>query len=286
MSSLPILGALFESTGAILVKKIANKHNTNYKNFIVYIFLSILLVSLPLLFFFWRVEPGATDLGNLILLAVIVIVSIFANLFIFYSLKREDLSELQPIRLTTPLFTILFVFILSFFFEVYASERNYSILILALVASLALVLAHVKKDHIVFNKYSITALVGSILFAIEMTLSKPILFFYSPITFYFIRSLWIFIITWTIFHPKLSALTRKTKVMIFILSILAVSFRVILYYGFLTIGVIFTTTIFILAPVLTYVFAAIFLKEKITKRQIISSIVIVACVIAAIIIGS
>ena len=114
MSSLPIFGAFLEATGAILVKKIINKHGINFRNYIVYIFFSIVLISLPLLFFFWKVESGALDLPNLILLASIVIISIFANFFIFYSLKKEDLSEIQPIRLTTPLFTILIVFILSF----------------------------------------------------------------------------------------------------------------------------------------------------------------------------
>lgn len=286
MSSLPVFGAFLEATGAILVKKIINKKNIDFKNYIVYIFLTIVLVSLPLLFFFWKVDQQALKLTNLAIFAIIIIVSIFANFFIFYSLKREDLSEIQPIRLTTPLFTILIVFILSFFFEIYANERNYSILFLALIASIALIITHIKKDHIAFTKYSLAAIIGSFLFAIEMTLSKPILFFYNPLTFYFIRSLWIFIITWTIFHPKLSPLETKTKIMIFLTAITAVMFRVILYYGFQTIGVIFTTTIFILAPVLTYIFAAIFLKERITKKQIISSIVVVACVIGAIVIGS
>ena len=168
----------------------------------------------------------------------------------------------------------------------YSQEKNYSILVLALIASIALIVSHIKKNHIVFNKYSIAAIIGSLLFAIEMTLSKPILFFYNPITFYFIRSLWIFIITWTIFHQKLSPIKNKTKIMISLTAMTAILFRVILYYGFQTLGVIFTTTIFILAPIITYIFAAIFLKEKITIKQIISSIVVIACVAIAIVIGN
>ena len=86
-------------------------------------------------------------------------------------------------------------------------------------------------------------------------------------------------------HPKLTSIANKTKIMIFFTAITAITFRVILYYGYQTLGVVFTTIIFILAPVLIYIFAAIFLKEKITKRQIISSFVIVACVVAAIVVG-
>ena len=285
MAYLPLMGAFFEASLAILVKKIINKQKVNFMNFIIYIFLSIILVSIPLLFFFWNIKPEALQLNNIILLAIIVITSIFANFFIFYSLKKEDLTELQPIRLTTPLFTILLVFIFSFFFDIYLSERNYSILFLALIASLALVFSHFKDDKVKFNKYAIAALIGSFLFALELTISKSILLYYNPITFYFIRSLWVFILVWVFLHNKLSPIQNKTKIYILIAGIIAVMYRVILYYGFLTLGVIFTTTIFILAPVLTYIFAHIFLKEKITLRQIISSIIIVACVVLAVIIS-
>ena len=48
---------------------------------------------------------------------------------------------------------------------------------------------------------------------------------------------------------------------------------------------IYTITIFILAPVLTYIFAWIFLKDKVGLKEAISSAVIVACVVAALVIG-
>jgi len=73
--------------------------------------------------------------------------------------------------------------------------------------------------------------------------------------------------------------------MIFIISIVWVVYRVIMYYGYQTIGIVFTTMLLILAPIVIYIFAAIFLKEKIKLRQIIASIIIVACVVSAIIIN-
>jgi len=286
MTTLPVFGALLEATTAILVKKIINKHKVNFKNYIVYIFASIVLVSLPFIFFFWKVDPIALRLPYLLLFFSMVVVAIFANYFIFYSLKKEDLSEITPIRLTTPLFTILLAFILSFFFSSYVGEGNYKILIIALIASLALIIAHVEKDHFNFNKYSMAALVGSFLFAIDLVMIKPLLLYYNPLTLYFIRAIFIFTITWIIFHPKLGSIANKTRLLVLFASIAAVFMRIILYYGFQTLGIVFTTTIFILAPVLTYIFPAIFLKEEITKKQIFSSIVIIGCVVAAILIGN
>jgi len=60
-------------------------------------------------------------------------------------------------------------------------------------------------------------------------------------------------------------------------------YRIILYYGYNSLGIIFTTILFILTPVFTYIFAAIFLKEKITIKQIIATAVIIACVVLAIV---
>ncbi|MAG02776.1 hypothetical protein CMI42_05545 [Candidatus Pacearchaeota archaeon] len=285
MVFLPVIGAGLEAVGSVLSKRIVNRHNVNYKNYIVYAFLSIVIISLPLALYFWRADPIAFSSVNLSLFGLIVLFSILANCFIIYALKRDSLSELTPMRLTAPLFTILIAFIFSFFFEVYTDERNYSVLFFALVASVALIIAHVKRDEIVFDKYSIFTLIGSFLFAVEMVLSKPLLGFYNPITFYFIRSLWIFVITLLIFHPKVSSLKSKAKWMIFGVSIIFVLYRVIIYYGYLTLGIVFTTSILVLAPVLIFVLARIFLKEKVTRKQVISSLIIVLCVLGAIWVG-
>ncbi len=282
MYYLPFLGALFEATSAVIEKKVLRKHKINTKNFIVYVFLALVLVMLPFIYFFWDMNPEAIKLNNLLIFLSIIIISIFANIFLIYSLKREDLSELEPIRLMQPLFTILIAFIFSFFFNIYQSEKNLSILGLSLIASISLISAHIKKHHLVFNKYILAALAGSFLFALELVISKSILQYYSPLTFYFFRVLFIFLITWIIFHPKTISMNNKTKLMIFLIGISVTTYRLTIYYGYILLGISFTTLLFILAPIFIYLFAAIFLKEKITLRQIISSIIIVICVIIAI----
>ncbi|MBT4165429.1 EamA family transporter [archaeon] len=236
----------------------------------------------PFMFFFWDVQPPALQPTSIIIMLIIVTLSIIANLFIIYSLKKEDISDIEPIRLMQPLFTILFAFILSFFFDIYANEGTWSILILALIASLSLVWSHTKKDHIFFNKYAIAAIIGGLLFAIELVLSKFILHHYNSISFYFIRSLLIFIIVWAIFHPKINTIKNKTKGMIFAGGIIWVIYRLIMYYGYINLGIVFTTMLLILAPIFIYFFAWIYLKEKIEWKQIVSSIIIIICIIIAV----
>ncbi|MEK6859658.1 MAG: DMT family transporter [Nanoarchaeota archaeon] len=285
MFYLPILGSLLEAVGMILEKKIIKKKSMNYKNYTVYGFLAIVIVIIPFLFFFWKLDSAAFQLKNLLIFLTVIIAALFANILIFYSLKRKNLCEFEPIRLTQPLFTILLAFVLSFFVSVYSNENNPSILILALIASLTLIIAHVKKHHLDFDRYIIAALGGSFLFAVELVISKMILPYYSSWTFYFLRCLGILIIAWIIFRPSFKKIDKQSHFFIWIVSFIWIFYRVILYWGYEQLGIVFTTILLILTPVFIFIFARFFLKEKATLRQIVSAVIIVLCVILAIVIG-
>lgn len=284
MIYIPIIGAILEGAGMTIEKKILRKHNIDYKNYTVYGFLALVITMLPLVYFLWSIKPEAYDLKNILIFLTVIFFSLMANLLIFYSLKREELTEIEPIRLMQPLFTILLAFIFSFFFASYSSEKNFIILGLALIASVSLIASHIKKQHLSYNKHMIAALLGSFFFAVELVISRAILPYYSSLTFYFLRCLFIFLITAVIFQPNITSIQTKTKILILITGAIWVAYRLILYYGYLRYGVIFTTILFILAPVFIFLFARIFLKEKLSWKNIVSSIIIVACVVAVIII--
>jgi drug/metabolite transporter (DMT)-like permease len=283
MFYIPILGALLEATGMIIEKKTLKKKNINYKNYSIYSFFVIVVMIIPFLFFFWRLDPKAFQLTNLLIFFAISIIALIANLLIFYSLKRETLSEFEPIVLMQPLFTILIAFILSFFISAYSNENNPLILILALIASIALISSHLKKHHLVYNKYILAALLGGFLFAVELVLSKMILPYYSSWTFYFLRCVIILIIASLIFKPNFKKIDRQSHYFTWIVSLIWIVYRAILYWGYGTLGIIYTTMILsLLSPVLVFVFARIFLKEKLTLKHIISAIIIVSCIAIAV----
>lgn len=279
MIQLPIIGALLEAAGMIFEKKILKKKNFNYKNYTVYEFLAIVIVMLTFVFFVWRIDNAAFSIKNIGIFAAVVISSVAANLLIFYSLKREDITEFEPVWLMQPIFTI----ILAFLF--YSSERNWKIVALALVASISLIATHVKKHHLVFNKYLIAALLGGFFFAVELVLSKSILSFYSPFTFYFLRCLFILIIVFIIFKPTGKEVSKKVGIAFLILGLIWALYRAIIYYGYEVYGIVFTTMLLILSPVFLFISAIVFLKEKPKLRNIISSAIIVVCVALAILLG-
>ncbi len=183
---IPILGALALGAGTIFEKIILKKKKIGIKLYQTASFLAIALAIIPFLFFFWKLDAGAFKLKNILIFVGIIASSIIANLFVFYSLKWEKVTNLEPARILEPLFTILLAVVFSFFTQgLY--EQNLKIIIPAIIASMALIFPHIKKSRLEINKYFICAIFGSFFFALELVLSRLILDFYSPITFYFFR---------------------------------------------------------------------------------------------------
>lgn len=276
MITLPILGSLLEAAGTVIEKKILRGHKIDFRNYTVYEFFAITVMFLPFIYFVWHFDTRALQPWNLLIMAFVVVCATAANLLVFYSLKRKNVTEFEPIWIMQPLFTILLAFVF------FSAERNWTIVGLALVASIALVLSHVKKHHLVFDRYIIAALLGSFLFAVELVASKPILSFYSPFSFYFVRCFFVLVITYVMFRPSFRTAKMKSWLLILAVGLMWVFYRAIIYYGYEQIGIVFTTLLFVLSPVFMFLFAVVFLKEKPTRAQIISTIIIVVCVGAAI----
>ncbi len=277
----PIIGAIAGASGAILERVVLRKKKIDIKLYQTSAFLAIVLVMIPFLYFFWKLDSAALELKNVLIFSLIVIFSIVANLLVFYSLKGEKLGRLEPARVLEPLFVVLLAILFSFFAED-LFDRNFNIIIPALIAGAALIFSHVKKHHLTFNKYFIAAVLGSFFFAVELVISRLILDFYSPVSFYFIRSFSIFLISFIIFRPDFKKLDTKVRWMIFATGAIWAFYRVIIYYGYLRIGVIFTSLLIMLVPIFIYIFARIFLKEKLSWRNIVASLVIAASVLYAI----
>ncbi len=278
MYYLPILGAVAASTGTILEKLVLRKKKIGPKLYQTAVFLAVVIAMIPFVFFFWKFDLAALQFWNIVIFVLILIFSMLANLFVFYSLKWEKLENIEPARILEPLFVVLLALVFSFFVEgLY--ETNSRILISALIAGAALVFSHVKKHHLQFNKYFIAAILGSLFYAIELVLSRLILDFYSPISFYFIRCTAIFLLSWAIFRPKFKKLDTKVRWTILGTGAIWALYRVMVYYGYIHIGIVFTTLLVMLGPIFIYIFAKVFLKEKLEWRNVVASIVILGAVV-------
>jgi drug/metabolite transporter (DMT)-like permease len=279
--AIPILGALASGAGTVLEKAILKHKKIGIKLYQIAGFLAIVLLMIPLLFFFWKFDKQALSLKNILIFAGVAVSATIANFLMFYAEKREKITNIEPAKIMEPLFVIVLAIIFSFFIGG-MGERNPKIIIPAVIAAIALVFPHVKKEHLHFNKYMTAALFGSFFFALELVLSKIILDFYSPITFYFFRCLFILIISFIFFRPDFKSLDKKTSFMIIIAGALFVTYRVATYFGYMHYGIIFTTLIIMISPIFVYLLANKFLKEKLNWKNIVSSLIIIACVLYAI----
>ena len=124
-------------------------------------------------------------------------------------------------------------------------------------------------------------MLASFFFALELVISRLILDYYSPMSFYFLRCITILIIAFVIFRPKYRSFNKEAKFEILLVGIVWTIYRVVVYYGYLELGVIFTTLVIMLGPILIYFFAWKFLKEKVSWRNIVASIIILGCILYA-----
>jgi uncharacterized membrane protein len=203
-------------------------------------------------------------------------------MLVFYSLKWEKITKLEPARILEPMFVIMLAIIFSFFIDNNLYERNLKFIIPALIASAAIIFPHIKKHHFSINKYIIAAILGSFFFALELIITRLILDFYSPITFYFLRCSAIFLISLVLFRPKLKSLDKKSIWIILITGAIWATYRIVIYWGYLNYGIIFTTLMIMLGPIFIYIFAWKFLKEKLNWKNIATALIIIACVVYAI----
>lgn len=281
MIQIPILGALALASGTIIQKLVLKRKRIDIKFYQTAEFFTIVLVMLPFIYFFWQLDSQALQLKNIFIFSLVIIFSIIANLFTYYSMKWEKVSNIEPAKILEPLFVIILAIFFSYLVSGDLFDRKLSVIIPAFIAGLALIFSHIEKHHLRFNKYFIAAILGSFFFALELVISRLILDYYSPMTFYFLRGLSILTLSFMIFRPKIIKTKTKVKFQILAIGILWVFFRVIVYYGYINLGVIFTTLVIMLAPIFIYLFAYIFLKEKLKPKNIIAAIVILASVLYA-----
>ncbi len=279
MVYIPIFGALALAAGTILEKINLRKKIVSIKFYQILEFSGILIALLPLILFFWKFDIQALEPKNVLIFALVIFFSILANLFTYFSLKGEKVSNLEPAKLLEPLFIVIIAIIFSFIFANGLYERNLKVIIPSLIAGGALIFSHIKRKHLKFNRYFLAAIAGSFFFALELIISRLILDFYSPITFYFFRCLFILLVSLALFKSEIKKLDKKYYLNVLLIGVIWVVYRIVLYYGYQNYGVLLTNLFMMLSPVFIYTFASVFLKEKLNWKNILSALIIIGCIL-------
>lgn len=270
------LAALLNPIEVIGTKEIFKKERVNYKSFMVLSFFFIFVFCSIAFISFGRVEAEFFTPLYLSCMAGIVTMAYFMNRLFYFALSGDKVCNVQPISALSPIAAML---VATLFFP---DERNWTILVIASVAAVALVVSKVEKQHLKFTKYSWAALLAIFLSAIDSVLAKYLLEAMSPVALYTIRCGFLSFLLISTLKPNLSVFGKKR-----VLSIAGVSLVITLevfgyYYAIHSIGIVKTSLIFLLGPVLVLLASRFYLKEEIKPRAAIADAVIILCVLASI----
>jgi len=269
-----IIGTLASSVMSVFDKIILDYKRLTYKQLLPVSLTTTFVICLFAFPFLGQISPKFFALKYEIIFALEICTAFFLNIFFFYSMKREELCDIEPFVLMDGPLTVILAALL------FPSERNLIPLVLTLIAAFALVLSRVKKHHfrLVFKKTTLALMAYVILSSFESQFAKVLLEVLSPVALYAIRTGFLATLFWVFLKPRLARLPMTQKRNLAIDG--AISFIVFIsrFYAIMYIGIVQSTLIFLLAPVLTLGFSKFYLKENLTFRKISADIIIIACV--------
>lgn len=273
---LQVFAAVFNAVTTILDKVALSRHRTDVHNFIIAIFVFLWLftaLTLP-----WLGAINASQAFSILGIFYFILLIFFAfiwNVIYYRAQQHETVQEFEIIVMMQPLFISLMAA------AIFPDERNWHILIATVLASLSLIASHFRRDHLSFNRYSWLLLLAILFIAAETQVRKVLLDWYSPASLYFLRTGVLAVLFICLWHPEKFSIPKKAWPHIVISGLLGSAMMILIFYGYQNLGIVLTTLILMLGPILTYLLDFVFLKEKLRPRIIIAAIVILGCILYA-----
>jgi len=266
----PIIAAILQAGSLTLDKVILSIRRVNFKTYTGVSFPLIFIITLAI-FFIFR-PPLSFDLlaGNLWWLLVISIgMTIATNLIFYRALDGDHLGEIQTIDLLRNIPIIIFV---SF---VFADERNFAVIIPALIASIAVIWSHWERHRFKIAKYTLFFLIWSLATAsVGALISKILLAHWNPISLELVRSGVMALILGPLFFKHASKISLKTFIFLLATNILTSIAWILFYFSYQRSGVIYTVLIFSVQPLLVYLASVFFLKERVQRKKAIAFVIV------------
>lgn len=271
-----LLGVLAYCGNILIDKFILAKQKVSINQFIPLLFSFLFIVTaltLP-----WTAEINTILAANqqyIFYLILMVLLAIIWNIFYYQGLQKEKMIEFEMILLLTPLATILLA---TLFFP---EEFNPPIFGAAIIASLALLLSHVRQHHLEFDRYAIHLLLAVLLMAMEVMVQKELLNIYSPALLYAVRTGILAVFFHIYYQPKVDAISHANFNRVFLSGVLGALAMVALFTGYKELGVTYTTLLFLLVPIMVSWIDAKMNHTPIRHRTVIGFVIIFLCVVYA-----
>jgi drug/metabolite transporter (DMT)-like permease len=271
---IPLTAALAGAVAVILSKRILTFQKINYRVFASFAMIQLFVIMLFVSPIFFKPTDGMFTVTSIYLLVITAVIAAAYNLFFYHGLSEDTLVDAESVIMMAPLLTT--VLSIAFFVD----ERNLFIIIPAIVAGVALLLSHIRKHHLFFSKGDNYLLFALGLVSIEAIFLKLLLRTFSPFTAYFLRVAIVAFILWLIVRPNLTKLSMKTITKMAIFNVFVLIQFSFTYWSYKVHGVVYSTLILTILPVLVLVWAFSVEREKLEMRKFIAVAVILASILA------
>ena len=270
----PIAAAILQAASFTLDKVALSIKRVGFKNYAAVSFPLIFLISL-VLFAIVRPPLSSEMLGGIIplLLAISAGIVIAVNLLFYRALDGDNLSELETLVLLEKIPIILAASLL------FADERNFTVLIPALIASLAVVWSHFERHHFVMVRKTAAYFIPALLLApVEASIAKIILETWHPISFEVVRGGLVAGVMSILYMRHIDRTPQGAFFPLLITNILTTIAWILFYYSYKTSGIVYTALLFSLQPLLVYFSSVFFLKEKFHAKKFAAFLVVLAAI--------
>lgn len=278
-----IFQSLFSAMWMITSKKILeNKKVWNNVQTFLSRLNNFLILSIFILFWFFSfklyIPQADINLYNIALFFLSC-----SLIYITYSLRRvayanEKISVLQPFAMLFQIFPIIIGFLFI------SWERNSFItFLIAIIASIVVILTSIDFKKIKFNKYSLMVLLSSIIKSFQIFIIYYFLTIVRPETLYYLESFVIILISlFLIFLKKetyqFRLLDKKYIKLLILANTLGLVSTILVLKMYISLWIITTSLISLLYLVFVYLLWYIFLKEIPSKKDIFVSVFVIICI--------
>jgi drug/metabolite transporter (DMT)-like permease len=271
----PIGASVLQAASYTLDKVTLSVKKVTYKTYLGISFPLIFFITLIIFFIFKPPLSLSLFSGRALYLMIIsVILIIIANLIFYRTLKSEKISEVETISLLGQITLIIFT---GFIF---ASERNFIIIFLALLSSFSVIWAHWRKDHFQIAKKTKLYLFWTLIISpFTMIITKILLETWNPISLELVRTGLVAVVFGPLFLRYEKKASFKAILLLIATNVLTAIAWILYFFSYQQFGIIQTVLIFSIQPLLVY-FASIFLlKEKLHWKKLASFFIILASII-------
>jgi drug/metabolite transporter (DMT)-like permease len=275
----PFLAAILQAGSFTLDKVVLSVRQVDFKVYTGISFPLIFFITLVIFLIFQPPLSFELFRGNLWwLLSISIAITIITNLLFYRALDFDKLGEIQTLEL------LRFLPIIIFSSIIFADERQFFIIVPVLIASLGIIWSHWEQSKVKIAQYTLPFLIW-MLFAspIREAASKILLEDWNPISLELVRSGAVALMLGMFFakHIIASKISVKAFYLLLATNILTSIAWILFYFGYQYLGIIHTTLIFLLQPLLVYLASVFLLKEALSWKKNIAFVIVVLSIAAA-----